>query len=114
MSTLPGNLSSPPGFSGVRVTRSLVLCVCFVERCVYFCPFSVAIVLSVLPRYTGSDTGCTRQAKQKHNTICVGHHYAQTNTHNVNKTWALLETTGGKDEPNSGNFNGHHNTERRT
>jgi hypothetical protein len=24
--------------------------------------------------------------KQKHNTICVGHHYAQTNTNNVNKT----------------------------
>jgi hypothetical protein len=24
---------------------------------------------------------------------------AQTNTNNVNKTWALLRTTGGKDEP---------------
>ena len=24
--------------------------------------------------------------KQKHNTICVGHHYIQTNTNNVNKT----------------------------
>jgi len=23
-----------------------------------------------------------------HNTICVRHHYAQTNTNNVNKTWA--------------------------
>ena len=23
----------------------------------------------------------------------------QTNTNNVNKTWALLQTTGGKDEP---------------
>jgi hypothetical protein len=34
------------------------------------------------------------------NTICVGHHYAQTNTTNVNKTWALLQTTGGKDDPN--------------
>jgi hypothetical protein len=34
------------------------------------------------------------------NTICVGHHYAQTNTNNVNKTWApSLQTTGGKDEP---------------
>jgi len=29
-----------------------------------------------------------KQTKQKHNTICVGHHYAQTNTNNVNKTWA--------------------------
>ena len=27
-----------------------------------------------------------RQTNQKHNTICVGHHYAQTNTDNINKT----------------------------
>ena len=33
----------------------------------------------------------------KHNTICVEHHYTQTNTNNVNKTWAL-QITGGKDE----------------
>jgi len=26
------------------------------------------------------------QTKRKHNTICVGHHYTQTNTNNVNKT----------------------------
>jgi hypothetical protein len=31
--TLPEHLSSPPVFSGVRVTRSLILCVCFVDRC---------------------------------------------------------------------------------
>ena len=38
--------------------------------------------------------GCTRRrkTKQKHNTICVGHHYTQTNTNNENKTWALLQT----------------------
>jgi hypothetical protein len=41
-----------------------------------------------------------RQTKQRHNTIYVGHHYTQTNTNNVNKTCALLQTTGGKDEPN--------------
>jgi hypothetical protein len=41
-----------------------------------------------------------RKTKQKYNTICVGHHYTQTNTINVNKTWALLQTSGGKDEPN--------------
>ena len=35
--TLPEHLSSPLVFSGVRVTRSLVLCVCFVDRCLYFC-----------------------------------------------------------------------------
>jgi len=46
--------------------------------------------------------GYTRQRKtnQKHNTICVGHHYAQTNTNSVNKTRTLLQSDGGKDEPN--------------
>jgi hypothetical protein len=29
-----------PGFNGVCVTRSLVVCVCFVDRCLSFCPFS--------------------------------------------------------------------------
>jgi len=32
--------------------------------------------------------------------MTVGHHYTQTNTHNVNKTCALQQTTEGKDEPN--------------
>ena len=41
------------------------------------------------------------EKKQKtNNTIYVGHHYAQANTINVNKTWDLLHITGGKDEPN--------------
>jgi hypothetical protein len=31
--------------------------------------------------------------------MCVGHHYPQANTNNVNKTCALLQTTGGKDKP---------------
>ena len=44
--------------------------------------------------YTGR-----RQTKQKHNAICVGHHYAQANTHNENTTWELLWTAGGKDKP---------------
>ena len=38
--TLPEHLSSLPVFSGVRVTRSLVLCVCFVDRRLSFCTFS--------------------------------------------------------------------------
>jgi hypothetical protein len=38
--TLPEHLSSPSVFSGVRVTRSLVLYVCFVDRCLYFCTSS--------------------------------------------------------------------------
>ena len=37
---------------------------------------------------------------KKHNKICVGHHYAKTNTNNVNKTCAFLQTTGGKYKPN--------------
>ena len=37
--TLLEHLSSPPVFSRVRVTRSLALCVCFVDRCLSFCPF---------------------------------------------------------------------------
>jgi hypothetical protein len=38
--TLPEHLSSPPIFSWVRVTRSLVLCVCFVDCCLSFYTFS--------------------------------------------------------------------------
>jgi len=33
---LPKRMSSPPVFNGVRVARSLVLCVC----CLFFYPFS--------------------------------------------------------------------------
>ena len=61
--TIPEHLSSPPVFycgscysiysfmcmlcrslfvfNGVRVTRSIVLCVCCVDRCLSFCPFSL-------------------------------------------------------------------------
>ena len=38
--TLPEYLRLPPAFSGVYVTLSLVLCVCFVDRCLSFYPFS--------------------------------------------------------------------------
>jgi hypothetical protein len=37
---LPENLHSPPVFSGIRVIRSLVLCVCFVNRSLSFCTCS--------------------------------------------------------------------------
>ena len=33
-------MSSSPVFSGVRVTRSSVLYVCFVDHCLFFCTFS--------------------------------------------------------------------------
>ena len=42
----------------------------------------------------------TTQDEEKHNTICVRHHYGQTNTNHVNKTGSLPQTTGGKDRPN--------------
>ena len=38
--TLPVHLSSLPAFSWVRVTRSLLLYVCFVDRCLSFCTFA--------------------------------------------------------------------------
>ena len=37
--TLPEHMSSVPVFNGVRVTRSLVSYVCFVDRCLSFCTF---------------------------------------------------------------------------
>jgi hypothetical protein len=49
---------------------------------------------------TKKKTNTSKQKNQKTNTMCVGHHYPQANTNNVNKTWALLQTIGGKDEPN--------------
>jgi hypothetical protein len=52
--THPEHMSSPPVFSGVRFTRSLVLCICFVNRCLSFCTFSCGHCLSVL-RFTDSD-----------------------------------------------------------
>ena len=53
--TLPEYFRSPPVFSGVRVTRYLALCVCFVDRCLFFCTFSLAIVLSVLLQFSDSE-----------------------------------------------------------
>jgi len=50
--TLPEHLSSPPDFSGVSVTRSLVLYVCFEDRCLTFCTFSFD---HCVLRYTDSD-----------------------------------------------------------
>jgi len=54
---------------------------------------------------------------QNHNAVSIRQHYAQTNTNNVNKTWALLQTTGIQTNRTSflcGNRNRHHNTELRT
>jgi hypothetical protein len=48
--TIPEHLSSSPVFSVVRVTQPLVLCVTFISLFVL-----LAIVLSVLLRFTDSD-----------------------------------------------------------
>ena len=55
--TLPEHLSSTPVFNGNRVTRSLVLDIYFVDHCLSICTFFfflLAIVLSILLRYTDS------------------------------------------------------------
>jgi hypothetical protein len=52
--TFPEHLSSPSVLSDVRVTRSLALCVFFVDRCLSFCFFRLAMLLAVL-RFTDSD-----------------------------------------------------------
>jgi hypothetical protein len=49
------HLNSPLVFSGICVTRFLVLCVCFVDCCLSLCSFHFTIVLSVLLLFTDSD-----------------------------------------------------------
>jgi hypothetical protein len=67
--TLPKHLSSPLVFSGVRVTRSLVLYVCFVDHCLSFCTFSFGrrvnlVTNPVISHERGKDRKkCLRQVK---------------------------------------------------
>jgi len=42
-------------YSGVRVTRSVVLCVCFVDRCLSFCTFSFGHCVVSSSPFTESD-----------------------------------------------------------
>jgi hypothetical protein len=51
--TLLEHISSPRIFSGVRVTRSLALCVRFVDRCLSLCTFSFGhcVVCSSIYRF---------------------------------------------------------------
>ena len=49
--TLPEHPSSTPVVSGVRVTRSLVLCVYFVDRCLSFLPFLLSVLQFTDPDY---------------------------------------------------------------
>ena len=50
-----------------------------------------------------------RQTKQKHNTICVGHHYTKTNTIKVNKpSYKQLEVKTNRTSFLCRNHNEHH------
>ena len=53
------HLSSSPVYSGVRVTRSLALCVCFVDRCLSFCTFSYGLITPLVS--SNSSFGCFEQ-----------------------------------------------------
>ena len=53
--TLPKHLNSPTVFSGVHIPRSLVLCVCLVDRCLSFCPFSFCHCVVCSSSIYGSD-----------------------------------------------------------
>ena len=48
-------------------------------------------------RETGS-IGYTRQRKTKHNKMCVGHHYTQTNTNNIIKTCHVPLSNRGREK----------------
>ena len=55
-----------------------------------------------------------RKTKQKHNIICIGQHYTQTNTNKANKTCTLIQTKKNRTPFSCGNHNGDHNTDLRT
>jgi hypothetical protein len=69
----------------------------FGEYSIYTCRYIKTWILIILKPGTQDKE---RKKTTTKNTICIGHHYTQTKTNNVNKTWALLQTTGGKDKPN--------------
>jgi hypothetical protein len=64
--TLPEHMCSPPVFSGYRVTRFLVLCVCFADRYFFFLP----IVFSVL-RFTDFDYLPSVSSNSLYATLCT-------------------------------------------
>ena len=52
---LSGAPSSPLVCRGVRLTQFIVLCVCFVDRCLSFCDISVDHCVICYLRFTDSD-----------------------------------------------------------
>jgi len=68
------------------------------------------------PRETGKHRRTRRtQTKEKHTTTCVGHHYMQPNTNNINKpSYKQLEVKTNRTSFPCRNRNWHHNMELRT
>jgi hypothetical protein len=72
--TLPKHLSSPQVFNGVRVPRSLVLCVCFVLLYFFFWPLRCLFFINVWILIT--------QTNQPHR-ICLSHVYNHVRNKNM-------------------------------
>jgi hypothetical protein len=75
--TLLDHMNSPPVFSGVRVIRSLVLCVCFVDRCLYFfswplyCLFVIDIRILITPLISSNSSHWCCFVKSDRYFLCV-------------------------------------------
>ena len=85
--TLSEHLSSPPIFGEVRVTRSLVLCVCFVDRCLSFSTFSFGHCVSVLLRYTDSDYALVSSNSSKRSSV---NEFLKSNL-SINRIWQNIK-----------------------
>ena len=75
MLILPEHLSSPPIFSGVRVTLSF-LCVCFVDRClsVFFWPLCCLFFFDLRNQITpmvSSNSSYTKMDNNQWNCLCA-------------------------------------------
>jgi len=73
---------SPTVFNEIRVAQTLVIDVVYKN-------INGAIKKEQYRKTDNTEYTRRRQTKQKHNTIFEWHHYTQTNTNSVNKTWAL-------------------------
>ena len=88
-----------PGVNRVRVSRSLVLYLCVVDRFLSFCTLFLAIVLSVLLRYTDSDYPFgifklfLQYNKNKRKFVLFWYHFATVRPHCVDMRDYLREMT---------------------
>ena len=79
----------------MKIYTNIVKSISYTRQCIHINVRGA--IKRVLSREKGNIVYTRRQkTKQKHNTIYVSHHYTETNTNSVNKTWTLLQTTGSK------------------